>query len=184
MPLLTYHTIISLVDGGLRLAAGRLIIHVHDIRHVAFDWLRWIMVLYSAIEEQICLWQKSCISWLAVHQPPTDFKKKLSMQKCSIIICTSCLLPLASPSLWSKPLPFGWAGLYRGTLDIHRRRDNIVSPPAGRIYIMQCKGKEDDQCREGEAKVKCRRRKKVESGPPSEVTLLDPVLKDEADDTP
>lgn len=39
MPLLTYHRVISLVDGGLRLAGGRLIVHVHDIRHFMFDWL-------------------------------------------------------------------------------------------------------------------------------------------------
>ena len=37
--------------------------------------------------------------------------------------------------------------LYRGPLDIHRRSDNIVSPPAWRIYTMQRKGKEDEQRR-------------------------------------
>jgi hypothetical protein len=73
---------------------------------------------------------------------------------------------------------------YSCTLVIHRRSHNIIAPPPRGINPLHRQSKEDEERGQRQAQVQAGRRQEVGAAPPPEVALLDPELKDEADDAP
>lgn len=69
-------------------------------------------------------------------------------------------------------------------LEVHRLRNDVITPPRRRVNVIEGERKENDERAEGEPEVEPGRREKVEAAPPAEVALLDEVLEDEADDAP
>lgn len=73
---------------------------------------------------------------------------------------------------------------YRRPLVIHRRSHDIIAPPLRGINPLHRQSKEDEERGKRQAQVQAGRRQEVGAAPPSEVALLDPKLKDKADDAP